>query len=141
MGKEDSLPILIRSFGIVLLRNTRKVSGTWLVPSIQSGRPVLLVRDSQNLCQLRGCSGLDQHISTRQSLLLWDQGGDSGRLPCPDPLPDRCDSLGRLASTCIYPRDGDLTTFKASYQTFAGLCPDLIPRVTPEHLSTGPPEM
>lgn len=78
---------------------------------------------------------------TSRFLLLWDQGRDSGWLPCPDCLPDRCDPLGHLASTCIYPRDGDLTISKASYQTFAGLCPDPIPQVTPELLSTGPPEM
>lgn len=84
MGKGDSFPILTGSLGKALLGNTKKVSGTWLVPSIQSGRPVLLVRDVQNLCRLSGCSGLDEQIFTRGSLLILDQGDGLGWCFCPD---------------------------------------------------------
>ena len=136
MGKGGSFPILTSSLGKALLGNTRKVSGTWLVPSIQSGRPVLFVWDIQNLSRLRGGSARPADFYQRIPAALGLRS--LGWLPCPIALPDRCDPLYNNGLLLAY-TPGAETSLSPACQTSEGHCPDPPPqRRTPELLSTGP---
>lgn len=121
MDEGDTFQILTSNLGKALLRNARKVSGTWLVPSIQSGRPALLVWDILNQVQ-RICCGLDWQISTRESLLFGIKEIICAGFLAQTTLPSARDPG---ANTWLLPASNpDLTASEATCQNFEGLCSD-----------------